>query len=233
MQSERKRQIEQLWRRRLPVAVDEARAYRRFVRLMRGFDDEDLDTIWRAVESGGRDSKLCAPGPPMDDVVNQPTCSKIVDAVDMLRRTSQVNHVPESEPPPVPPVVDPMTAAFESGLIPQIDAPMSVPYLCCKMWRWRELQVDAALHRFDVLPWCRFKRMTIDGTTVSCCNPYHYALWIKRKSSIVYASFSFFYSRTTAAIFRLVHDIGHRCSTAATTTTTTATTATTTTIING
>ena len=29
----------------------------------------------------------------------------------------------------------------DSGLIPQIDRPMSMPYLCCKLWRWRELQV--------------------------------------------------------------------------------------------
>lgn len=29
----------------------------------------------------------------------------------------------------------------DCGLIPQIDRPMSMPYLCCKMWRWKELQV--------------------------------------------------------------------------------------------
>uniref|UniRef100_A0A914NGR3 MH1 domain-containing protein n=1 Tax=Meloidogyne incognita TaxID=6306 RepID=A0A914NGR3_MELIC len=57
--------------------------------------------------------------------------------------------------------------------------PMSMPYLCCKMWRWKDLQVDAALHRLDPLPWCRFGRVTINNATVSCCNPYHYALWIR------------------------------------------------------
>uniref|UniRef100_A0A7E4ZWZ9 Mothers against decapentaplegic homolog n=1 Tax=Panagrellus redivivus TaxID=6233 RepID=A0A7E4ZWZ9_PANRE len=67
----------------------------------------------------------------------------------------------------------------DSGLIPQIDRPMSMPYLCCKMWRWRELQVDAALHRLEPLPWCRFGRVTINNATVSCCNPYHYGLWIR------------------------------------------------------
>ena len=68
----------------------------------------------------------------------------------------------------------------DSGLIPQIDRPMSLPYLCCKMWRWRDLQVDAALHRLEPLPWCRFGRVTINNATVSCCNPYHYGLWIRR-----------------------------------------------------
>lgn len=29
----------------------------------------------------------------------------------------------------------------DTGLIPQIDKPMSMPYLCCKLWRWKELQV--------------------------------------------------------------------------------------------
>lgn len=213
MQSDRKRQIEQLWRRRLPIAADEKRAHRRFVRLMRGFDDEDLAIICRAVETNGRDSARCAPGPPMDVVeeTQQPTCSKLVVAADMLRKQQQnvvavtavANHTDISTafahiPPPPPSsssirgsvvvidptsvvAADPLAAAVESGLIPQIDGPMSIPYLCCKMWRWRELQTDAALHRFDFLPWCRFKRMTIAGTTVSCCNPYHYALWIKRK----------------------------------------------------
>lgn len=27
------------------------------------------------------------------------------------------------------------------GLIPQIDRPMSMPYMCCKLWRWKDLQV--------------------------------------------------------------------------------------------
>lgn len=36
---------------------------------------------------------------------------------------------------PTPPLFD------DSGLIPQIDRAMSIPYLCCKMWRWRDLQV--------------------------------------------------------------------------------------------
>ncbi|CAD5210042.1 unnamed protein product [Bursaphelenchus xylophilus] len=71
----------------------------------------------------------------------------------------------------------------ERGLIPQIDRPMSMPYLCCKMWRWKDLQVDAALHRLDPLPWCRFGRVTINNATVSCCNPYHYGLWIRPEFS--------------------------------------------------
>ncbi|PIO58963.1 hypothetical protein TELCIR_19586, partial [Teladorsagia circumcincta] len=29
----------------------------------------------------------------------------------------------------------------DSGLIPQIDRPMSMPYLCCKLWRWKDLQM--------------------------------------------------------------------------------------------
>ena len=73
----------------------------------------------------------------------------------------------------------------DCGLIPQIDRPMSMPYLCCKMWRWKELQVDAALHRLEPLPWCRFGRVTINNATVSCCNPYHYGLWIRRKLSLL------------------------------------------------
>ncbi|CAD5206841.1 unnamed protein product [Bursaphelenchus okinawaensis] len=71
----------------------------------------------------------------------------------------------------------------ERGLIPQIDRPMSMPYLCCKMWRWKDLQVDAALHRLDPLPWCRFGRVTINNATVSCCNPFHYGLWIRPEFS--------------------------------------------------
>ncbi|KAH7698669.1 TAG-68 protein [Aphelenchoides avenae] len=71
----------------------------------------------------------------------------------------------------------------DCGLIPQIDRPMSMPYLCCKMWRWKELQVDAALHRLDPMPWCRFGRVTINNATVSCCNPFHYGLWIRPELS--------------------------------------------------
>ncbi|PAV60549.1 hypothetical protein WR25_18130 [Diploscapter pachys] len=141
--SERRRHIERLWRRRLLVTSDERRARRRFLRLMRGFDAEDVEVIRKAVESNGIDSKACAPGPPMDER--------------------------EDEAPP----------DEDSGLIPQIDRPMSMPYLCCKLWRWKDLQVDAALHRLEALPWCRFGRVTINNATVSCCNPYHYALWIR------------------------------------------------------
>ncbi|PAV81056.1 hypothetical protein WR25_01998 isoform C [Diploscapter pachys] len=190
--SERRRHIERLWRRRLLVTSDERRARRshsvdiwtqrmgllraffpknrplfatsgvrkrpltltglegveleKFLRLMRGFDAEDVEVIRKAVESNGIDSKACAPGPPMDER--------------------------EDEAPP----------DEDSGLIPQIDRPMSMPYLCCKLWRWKDLQawiVDAALHRLEALPWCRFGRVTINNATVSCCNPYHYALWIR------------------------------------------------------
>ncbi|CAD6186466.1 unnamed protein product [Caenorhabditis auriculariae] len=143
MFSERRRHVERLWRRRLLVTADERRARRRFLRLMRGFDAEDVEVIRKAVETGGVDSKACAPGPPMDERV-------------------------EEDPPDE-----------DSGLIPQIDRPMSMPYLCCKLWRWKDLQVDAALHRLEALPWCRFGRVTINNATVSCCNPYHYALWIR------------------------------------------------------
>ncbi|KAI3416149.1 hypothetical protein GPALN_005698 [Globodera pallida] len=59
----------------------------------------------------------------------------------------------------VPPLTNP-----DAGLIPQIDKPMSMPYLCCKMWRWKDLQVDAALHRLDPLPWCRFGRAETAST---------------------------------------------------------------------
>ncbi|KJH53567.1 MH2 domain protein [Dictyocaulus viviparus] len=114
---------------------------------MRGFDAEDVEVIRKAVESGGIDSKACAPGPPMDER-------------------------PDDDQP-----------EEDSGLIPQIDRPMSMPYLCCKLWRWKDLQVDAALHRLEALPWCRFGRVTINNATVSCCNPYHYALWIRPETS--------------------------------------------------
>ncbi|CAI5437971.1 unnamed protein product [Caenorhabditis angaria] len=146
--SERRRHVERLWRRRLLVTSDERRARRRFLRLMRGFDAEDVEVIRKAVETDGVDSKACAPGPPMDE------------------------RVEEEDPPDE-----------DSGLIPQIDRPMSMPYLCCKLWRWKDLQVDAALHRLEALPWCRFGRVTINNATVSCCNPYHYALWIRPETN--------------------------------------------------
>lgn len=42
-----------------------------------------------------------------------------------------------------------------------------MPYLCCKMWRWKDLQVDAALHRLDPLPWCRFGRGNTLGIVIT------------------------------------------------------------------
>ncbi|TKR94048.1 hypothetical protein L596_008391 [Steinernema carpocapsae] len=159
--SERRRYVERLWRRRLLVTADERRAHRRFMRLMRGFDSEDLDVLRKAVESSGREIKQCAPGPPMDVDGDGAGCSKSPDAEDEEEDKGQE----------------------DCGLIPQIDRPMSMPYLCCKMWRWKELQVDAALHRLDPMPWCRFGRVTINNATVSCCNPYHYALWIRPELS--------------------------------------------------
>lgn len=36
----------------------------------------------------------------------------------------------------------------DTGLIPQIDKPMSMPYLCCKLWRWKDLQVSSKLVYF-------------------------------------------------------------------------------------
>uniref|UniRef100_A0A914WU52 Mothers against decapentaplegic homolog n=1 Tax=Plectus sambesii TaxID=2011161 RepID=A0A914WU52_9BILA len=180
MRSERKRQLDRLWRRRL-LQTEEPRARRRFRRLMHGFDDEDLDALYRAVESDGRDARDCAPGPPMD--VDQATCSKrgqdfgqtgaaAAAAANAAATLGDYNDYAQD-------LVTSATAADQSGLIPQIDKPMSLPYLCCKLWRWEELHVDAALHRLDPLPWCRFGRVTVNGATVSCCNPYHYALWTK------------------------------------------------------
>ncbi|KHN76571.1 Mothers against decapentaplegic -like protein 6 [Toxocara canis] len=159
--SERRRHVEKLWRLRTIQSADEKRARRRFNRLLRAFDTEDLAAILKAVQTGGRDIKQCAPGPPMDIVEETPGCSKDTAAAE----TDDDDGLQQQK--------------FEdSGLIPQIDKPMSMPYLCCKLWRWKELQVDAALHRLDPLPWCRFGRVTMNNATVSCCNPYHYALWI-------------------------------------------------------
>ena len=39
----------------------------------------------------------------------------------------------------------------DTGLIPQIDKPMSMPYLCCKLWRWKELQVSIPKQNFFFL----------------------------------------------------------------------------------
>ncbi|CAG9533175.1 unnamed protein product [Cercopithifilaria johnstoni] len=157
--SERRRLIERLWRLRTIQSSDEKRSKRRFNRLLRAFDTEDLAAILKAVESGGRDIKQCAPGPPMDVMEEMPSCSR--DVAGTEDDEGFLDHRYEN-----------------TGLIPQIDKPMSIPYLCCKLWRWKELQVDAALHRLDPLPWCRFGRVTMNNATVSCCNPYHYALWI-------------------------------------------------------
>lgn len=164
--SERRRHVEKLWRLRTIQSADEKRARRRFNRLLRAFDTEDLAAILKAVQTGGRDIKQCAPGPPMDIIEETPGCSKDAAAGE----TDEEEGLPQQK--------------FEdSGLIPQIDKPMSMPYLCCKLWRWKELQVDAALHRLDPLPWCRFGRVTMNNATVSCCNPYHYALWIVADAS--------------------------------------------------
>ncbi|VDM49187.1 unnamed protein product [Toxocara canis] len=157
-----------MWRLRTIQSADEKRARRRFNRLLRAFDTEDLAAILKAVQTGGRDIKQCAPGPPMDIVEETPGCSKDTAAAE----TDDDDGLQQQK--------------FEdSGLIPQIDKPMSMPYLCCKLWRWKELQVDAALHRLDPLPWCRFGRVTMNNATVSCCNPYHYALWIVGQYHII------------------------------------------------
>uniref|UniRef100_A0AC35TJ98 Mothers against decapentaplegic homolog n=1 Tax=Rhabditophanes sp. KR3021 TaxID=114890 RepID=A0AC35TJ98_9BILA len=133
---------------------------------MQGFDSEDLDVLKKAVESNGIDIKQCAPGPPMETLeIELPGSSKVVtnDGEDEVMFDAKYD---------------------DSGLIPQIDKPMSMPYLCCKMWRWRALNVDAALHRLELMPWCRFGRVTINNATVSCCNPYHYGLWIRPEVSL-------------------------------------------------
>lgn len=105
--------------------------------------------------------------------------------VDVLRRAIESEGRDARQCAPGPPMEEreEESRGEDSGLIPQIDRPMSMPYLCCKLWRWRELQVDAALHSLDSLPWCRFGRVTINNATVSCCNPYHYALWIRAESN--------------------------------------------------
>lgn len=74
------------------------------------------------MESGGRDIKQCAPGPPMDIMEEMPGCSRDVAETD--DDEGFLDHRYEN-----------------TGLIPQIDKPMSIPYLCCKLWRWKELQV--------------------------------------------------------------------------------------------
>lgn len=80
--------------------------------------------LLKAVQTGGRDIKQCAPGPPMDIIEETPGCSKDAAAGE----TDEEEGLPQQK--------------FEdSGLIPQIDKPMSMPYLCCKLWRWKELQV--------------------------------------------------------------------------------------------
>ncbi|KAI6207812.1 hypothetical protein M3Y96_00048500 [Aphelenchoides besseyi] len=270
--TDRRRYIEILWRHRLLVTADERKAKRRFMKLMRGFDTEDLDVLKKAVESRGLDIKMCAPGPPMDLVEESESDDELPPPASSARRQSVIsthrvrrystvrmdhvggatittvtplnhvaythrrgshvhripptavvatNHVPaattvtrgsqrsphrpetssqtadESVESRRRPTEDPLatqrglkligeTGEFEErGLIPQIDRPMSMPYLCCKMWRWKELQVDAALHRLDPLPWCRFGRVTINNATVSCCNPYHYGLWIRPELSTI------------------------------------------------
>ncbi|KAJ1368495.1 hypothetical protein KIN20_029633 [Parelaphostrongylus tenuis] len=91
-------------KRKSPQLSSSERLFELFLRLMRGFDAEDVEVIRKAVESNGVDSKACAPGPPMDE--------------------RNDDDQPEED----------------SGLIPQIDRPMSMPYLCCKLWRWKDLQ---------------------------------------------------------------------------------------------
>ncbi|KAI6182550.1 hypothetical protein M3Y97_00392500 [Aphelenchoides bicaudatus] len=283
--TDRRRYIEILWRHRLLVTADERKAKRRFMKLMRGFDSEDLEVLRKAVESKGIDIKQCAPGPPMDIVESDSSDDEVMPTssarrqsiisthrvrrystvrldhvggttittvtplhnhVAYTRRGSHLHRVPttniqiqQHQPLPqnhISPTIhrqgsqsrrsprqgssrhggaetastsgetriqprrgresdDPLashpalkligdTGEFEErGLIPQIDRPMSMPYLCCKMWRWKDLQVDAALHRLDPLPWCRFGRVTINNATVSCCNPFHYGLWIRPELS--------------------------------------------------
>uniref|UniRef100_A0A0N5AWD8 Mothers against decapentaplegic homolog n=1 Tax=Syphacia muris TaxID=451379 RepID=A0A0N5AWD8_9BILA len=163
--SKRRRQAEKLWRLRTIRSKDEVRSRRRFNRLLKAFDTEDLTAILKSVQSGGRDIKQCAPGPPMDIKEEAPECSNN-DVIEEVDEEDDTNFQEEK---------------LDTGLIPQIDKPMSMPYLCCKLWRWKDLQVDAALHRLEPLPWCRFGRVTLNNTTVSCCNPYHYALWIVGK----------------------------------------------------
>ncbi|ETN86515.1 MH1 domain protein [Necator americanus] len=106
--------------------------------------------------------------------------------VEVIRKAVESGGVDAKACAPGPPMderPDDDQPEEDSGLIPQIDRPMSMPYLCCKLWRWKDLQVDAALHRLEALPWCRFGRVTINNATVSCCNPYHYALWIRPETS--------------------------------------------------
>lgn len=227
--TERRRYVEILWRNQLLTTVDEKKAKRRFLSLMKGFDTEDLEVLKKAIVSDGLEIMQCAPGPPMDLVEEEEAllagCSTMIPTIGVnasrINRNTSVHYsnssrhnsqafnrannnsvnsrsrmpyvAVQSHDQNANPSATILTDAEgnevtvdlnpvfnDSGLIPQIDRPMSLPYLCCKMWRWRTLQIDAALHKLEPLPWCRFGRVTINNATVSCCNPYHYGLWIRR-----------------------------------------------------
>ena len=75
--------------------------------------------------------------------------------VEVIRKAVESSGVDAKACAPGPPMderPDEEPLEEDSGLIPQIDRPMSMPYLCCKLWRWRELQVELFLGtRFDFL----------------------------------------------------------------------------------
>ena len=66
----------------------------------------------------------------------------------------------------------------ECVLLPKADVklasrrPVSPHTLCCKLWRWPELQQGVELKR---LPCCT----TGDDQGYVCCNPYHWSLLLK------------------------------------------------------
>ncbi|VDL63499.1 unnamed protein product [Nippostrongylus brasiliensis] len=64
--------------------------------------------------------------------------------VEVIRKAVESGGVDAKACAPGPPMderPDDDQPEEDSGLIPQIDRPMSMPYLCCKLWRWKDLQV--------------------------------------------------------------------------------------------
>ncbi|VDM81274.1 unnamed protein product [Strongylus vulgaris] len=63
--------------------------------------------------------------------------------VEVIRKAVESGGVDAKACAPGPPMderPDDDQPEEDSGLIPQIDRPMSMPYLCCKLWRWKDLQ---------------------------------------------------------------------------------------------
>ncbi|KAK6059323.1 hypothetical protein COOONC_03049 [Cooperia oncophora] len=62
----------------------------------------------------------------------------------------------------------------DSGLIPQIDRPMSMPYLCCKLWRWKRSPVTIcnALRPTQTAAAARGVKVFVGIVNVSCVKRY-------------------------------------------------------------